>query len=324
MPGSPSMFPVLWLKWRRLTDTDARRFTSAPQLHHWAILIPPGDRAAQSRRPNLVDSKFSVIQGRRTFQAKQKIRATNFHTYWSGLFEKPLMKPETEFWGYATLYKKQLSRMYNTYVLSMEQCGNSCISQLRGQITEFIKCVTTPWIMGYMTHAQPQRLKNRPRCDDILKLILDIVRELSRRVQQHQHGSVISCALKGSQGSMWDMGGREGGVVSPPGAAPLCHGWTECGWCCAAPAASHLVHLPITANFELLHICCIRFTFSAHERPTLNKESSAQQQPPPFFKLPKANVAFWLRGVASGLNWKKNRKTNVSKTAAAWAKSKKL
>lgn len=73
---------------------------------------------------------------------------------------------------------------------------------------------------------------------------------------------------------------RQGGVVSPPGGAPLCHGWTECGWCCAAPAASHLVHLPIRANFELLHICSIQFTFSAHERPTLNKESSTQQQPP--------------------------------------------
>lgn len=72
--------PSSLVKWRCLTDTDARRFTSASHLHHSAILIPPGDRAAQSRRPNLVDSKFSVVQGRRTFQAKQK-RTTNFHTY---------------------------------------------------------------------------------------------------------------------------------------------------------------------------------------------------------------------------------------------------
>lgn len=88
------------------------RMRVGSQLHHSAILVlvPPGDRASQNRRWNLVNSKFSVIQGRRTFQAKQKIRTTNFHTYWSGLFEKPLMKPETEFWGYATLYKKQLSR----------------------------------------------------------------------------------------------------------------------------------------------------------------------------------------------------------------------
>lgn len=64
-----------------VTDMDACWPTAASQLHHEAVLVPPGDHATQNRPRNLVDSTFSVIQGRRTFQAKQKIRRTNFHTY---------------------------------------------------------------------------------------------------------------------------------------------------------------------------------------------------------------------------------------------------
>lgn len=231
-----------------LRDTDACRVTSASQLHHSAILIHPGDHASPNRRRNLVNSKFSVIQGRRTFQAKQKIRTTNFHTYWSGLFEKPLMKPEAEFWVMQPYIRSNSAennyfyRIYNTYVESMEQCDDSSISQLRGQITEVFKCVTTPWIMGYMTHAQAQRHKNQPRCEDILKLIQDVVGELSRQVQRHQR--CVDGVTRVNVRHGW------GGVVSPPGGAPLCHGWTGCGWCCAAPAASHLVHLPIRADMS--------------------------------------------------------------------------
>lgn len=61
--------PSSLVKSRCVTDAGASWFTSASQLHHSAILIPPGDHVTQNRRQNLVNSKFSVIQGRRTFQA---------------------------------------------------------------------------------------------------------------------------------------------------------------------------------------------------------------------------------------------------------------
>lgn len=47
--------------------------------------------------------------------------------------------------------------------------------------------------------------------------------------------------------------------------------------------------------------------------PKLNKASSAQQQPPSWSDF-QANVALRFQSFALVLNWKKNRKTSVSKT----------
>lgn len=73
------------------------------QLRHSDFLTPHSDHVLQKTWWNLVNSQFSLIQGRRIFRAKQKIRTTDFHTYWSGLFEKPLMITE-RILGYESWY----------------------------------------------------------------------------------------------------------------------------------------------------------------------------------------------------------------------------
>lgn len=75
------------------------------QLRHSDFLTPHSDHVLQKTWWNLVNSQFSLIQGRRIFRAKQKIRTTDFHTYWSGLFEKPLMITE-RILGYESWYNK--------------------------------------------------------------------------------------------------------------------------------------------------------------------------------------------------------------------------
>ncbi len=100
---------------------------------------------------------------------------------------------------------------------------------------------------------------------------------------------------------------------SPPGWVQLCHGWTGCGWCCAALTAPCLVHLSTAKKVKKSQIFFPSNHKSTPVRSNLNWAFSTQQQPPSS-NVSQANVALWLKSVALVLNWKKNRKTSVSKT----------
>lgn len=101
--------------------------------------------------------------------------------------------------------------------------------------------------------------------------------------------------------------------ASPPERAQLYHGWTGCGWCCAEPAAPRLEHLWNAKKIEKYTIHPASNHQSHRVSSKLNKASSAQQQPPSWSDF-QANVALRFQSFALVLNWKKNRKTSVSKT----------
>lgn len=90
---------------------------------------------------------------------------------------------------------------------------------------------------------------------------------------------IVKCDQSSAVGAAfpvrWCVSGcLHGGLVGSgrstrPERAQLCHGWTECGCCCAALAASGLVHPPSRGKADIVHVRSIQFTFRARARPTL-------------------------------------------------------
>lgn len=99
---------------------------------------------------------------------------------------------------------------------------------------------------------------------------------------------------------------------SPPGQVQLCCGWTGCGWC-DLPTASHLKHLQIAKKIEKSCVFLSSNHFSAPWKLQPKLRIFYPTTTPTPQKVSQANVAWWFKSAALGLNWKKNRKTNVSK-----------